>query len=327
MTNKIYPYVGYAKALFVGITFAVLSACEPQINTSFQLISQTNTKIDRPSPRPKQHSQIWHRIRDNYDMNNATLEEKGQVEIQKYVKKYRQNERTLAKVSKQATPYLYYIVEELEKRNMPGELALLPMLESAFQPNATSHRGAAGLWQFIPSTGRFYGLKQDAWYDGRRDITASTQAALNYLEFLYEEFDQNWTLALAAYNAGEGTVHRAIKQNLRAGKPTTFWDLKLPKETRAYVPKFLALAEIVNNPAKHAISLPPIDNKPYFVPVNPKTPLNFHQAAKLADIHISELKRLNPGYRQATTHPKGPQELLLPVVNAEKFEYNFAKKR
>lgn len=273
------------------------------------------------------HKQLWNRIRDNYDIAPKQAEPHKQPQIQKYVKHYTEKEKTLKKISTQATPYLYHIVEQLEKRDMPGELALLPMIESAFQPHATSNRGAAGLWQFIPSTGRYYGLKQDAWYDGRRDVRASTSAALDYLAFLHEAFDHNWMLALAAYNAGEGTVRRAINKNLKQGKPTSFWDLNLPKETREYVPKFLALAHVIGQPEKHDILLPEIENKPYFTPVTLDTALNFQQAAKCADIHITELKRLNPGYKRSNIRFKGPRELLLPIANKEIFEYNIANKK
>jgi membrane-bound lytic murein transglycosylase D len=266
-------------------------------------------------------------MRNNYDIESKKHGAIAQKAIEKQTKKYEKNEKALAKISEQATPYLYYIVEQLEKRNMPGELALLPMLESAFQPQATSNRGAVGLWQFIASTGRMYGLKQDASYDGRRDIKASTKAALDHLESLYETFDHDWPLALAAYNAGEGAVQRAIKRNRRAGKPTHYWDLKLPKETQEYVPKLLALANIIGNPDKHDLILHPIANKPYFVSVYPTKPLHFGEVAKMAEIDLSELKRLNAGYRKASTHPNGvPKELLLPVANAKKFEYNLKKR-
>lgn len=288
-------------------------------------IAATSTK--NPPKRKAVYShnnsslELWARIRNNFNIS-----EMHHVKIQKYIKEYANAEKSLNKISTQAKPYLFYIVEQLEKRGMPGELALLPMLESKFKPQATSHKGAAGLWQFIPSTGRNYGLKQDAWYDGRRDISASTNAALDYLQFLHKKFDHNWMLALAAYNAGEGAVNKAIKRNKRAGKSTSFWDLKLPKETQKYVPKFLALAEVIGHPEKHDISLPSIENKPYFTSVDPGSKINLNEASKLAGIQIAELKRLNPCYRGASTHPKGPQALLLPVENAETFENNLANR-
>lgn len=317
------------KIKLVLILVMMLNICGCEQQQGSQLTSTQSTRSDKKNAHPKQ---LWGRLRNNFNMTTKIEKDakdpqknQKQAKVQKYVKKYTHQQKSLKKLTRQAEPYLYHIVEELEKRDMPGELALLPIIESAFKPQATSHKGAAGLWQFIPSTGRHFGLKQDNWYDGRRDITASTKAALDYLQFLHKEFDQNWMLALAAYNSGEGTVRRAIKRNIRAGKPTNFWDLKLPKETVEYVPKFLALAEVIGNPEKHDISLPTIVNQPYFTSVNAGSSLKFQQAAKLAEIDLSELKRLNPGYRRASTPPKGPQQLLLPVANAEKFEYNLAK--
>lgn len=276
-------------------------------------------------PNESKHKAVWDRLRSNFDITMPQKHAKEQQRIQKFVNEYRANEEQLNRISTKASPYLHYIVEELEKRNMPGELALLPMIESAFEPRATSHVGAAGLWQFMGGTGRQFGLKQDNWYDGRRDITASTNAALDYLEFLHHEFDDNWMLALAAYNAGPGRVQKAIKRNLKAGLPVNFWSLKLPKETEAYVPKFLALAEVIGNPQKHDISLPHIENKPYFKPVDPGKHLTFNKVAKLADINVKELQRLNPGYRKDSTHPKGPKQLLLPIENATKLEDKLAE--
>lgn len=319
------PLMLWLKVILLSYSFVLLSACDPFeeipsiFGSPFQTFSQN--KSIRISSKP-----IWDRLRNNYEFSPKKYGVVAEKAIRKHTLRYQKNEESLTKVSELATPYLYYIVEQLEKRNMPGELALLPMLESDFRPQATSHKGAAGLWQFIPSTGRMYGLKQNAVYDGRRDIKASTKAALDYLESLYETFDHDWHLALAAYNAGEGTVRRAIKQNMRAGKPTHYWDLKLPKETREYVPKLLALANIIGEPEKHEITLHPIANEPYFVPVYPQKPLHFEQVAKMAEINLSELKLLNAGYRKTITHINGaPQELLLPVANAKKFQYNLKK--
>jgi len=311
------------KFILLSVIFVKFGLSDQVIASQSIVLKNSRARIQEIKNQGQKH--LWERIRNNFNINPKQTKIAGQPKIQKYVKQYSREEKHLNKISNQAIPYLYYIVEQLEKRNMPGELALLPMLESAFQPQATSNKGAAGIWQFMPATGRMHGLKQDAFYDGRRDIKASTKAALDYLEFLHKEFDGNWMLALAAYNAGPGAVHRAIKRNKRAGKSINFWDLKLPKETQEYVPKFLALAAVIDNPEKHDISLPFIGNQPYFKPVNPGKHLNFIQAAKLADVDIKELKRLNPGFRKAHTHPKGPQEILLPVVNAKKFEYNLGK--
>jgi len=265
---------------------------------------------------------LWNRIRNNFALPRS---QKKHHRVQHFVQKFSTQEKNINRIATKAAPYLYLIVEELEKRKMPTELALVPFVESAFEPRATSPKKAAGIWQFIPSTGRQYGLKQDGFYDGRRDIVASTKAALDYLSFLHAEFDNNWMLALAAYNAGEGTVHRAIKRNLRAGKQISFWDLKLPAETSRYVPQILALAEVIGNPEKHDISLTSIQNRPYLTAVDPGKAIDFAKVAKLAEINVKEIRRLNPGYRRPSTHPKGPRELLLPVENAEKLENNLAK--
>lgn len=274
---------------------------------------------------PSNYCALWERVRKNFDMSSRRHHHlQDRERVQHFVRLYSTHEKHLNHLTK-ASPYLHFIVEELEKRDMPGELALLPMIESAFDSRATSRKGAAGLWQFIPGTGRQFGLKQDKWYDGRRDVIASTRAALDYLQFLHKEFNGNWMLALAAYNAGPGTIHRAIKKNQQSGKPTNFWSLKLPRETQQYVPKFLALAEVVANPNKHEICLPHIENKPYFVSVDPGKQACLHKVAELADMNVAELKRLNAGYRKTSTHPTGPKRLIMPVINAEKFEDNLSK--
>lgn len=172
------------------------------------------------------------------------------TEVKKYIKQYANSRSSLIKTTVQAKSHLNYISEQVEKRKLPRELALLPMLESNYQQNAVSHAGAVGLWQFMPATGKQYGLKQTAGSDERKDVKASTKAALTYLEYLHKKFNRDWALALAAYNAGEGTVERAIKKNKSAGKATNFWSLKLPKETQAYVPKFVALNHILNTKTK-----------------------------------------------------------------------------
>ena len=230
----------------------------------------------------------------------------------------------MQRVMRRADPFLYYILEEAEKRNLPTELVLLPIVESAYQPFAYSHGRAAGIWQFIPSTGRSYGLKQNWWYDGRRDIYASTQAALNFLENLNKLFKGDWMLALAAYNSGSGTVQRAIKRNKKLHRPTDFWHLKLPKETRAYVPKLLALKEVVTSPEKYSISLRCISNAPGFKQVKTTAQIDLALAAELAEIDLETLYNYNPAFNRWATDPDGPHSLLLPVDSAEIFEENYA---
>ena len=197
-------------------------------------------------------------------------------------------------------------------------------MESAYQPFAYSHGRAAGIWQFIPSTGKLYGLKQNWWYDGRRDIYASTQAALNYLENLNKLFKGDWLLALAAYNSGSGTVQRAIRHNKKRGKPTDFWHLNLPKETRAYVPKLLALKELINHPENYDISLVCIPDAPGFKQVKTRSQIDLALAAELAEVDLETLYNYNPGYNRWATAPNGPHMLILPVEAAEVFEKNYA---
>ena len=263
---------------------------------------------------------IWPRLRSGFQLNDDIQHKSLKAELKWFVK----HPEYIQRVLQRAEPFLYYIVNEAEKRNLPTELALLPIVESAYQPFAYSHGRAAGIWQFIPSTGRAFGLKQNWWYDGRRDIYASTQAALNYLEKLNKQFDGDWMLALASYNSGSGTVNRAIRKNKKLKKPTDFWHLKLPKETQAYVPKLLALKEIIANPKKYALSLHQIQDKPGFKQVKTKAQLDLALAAELAEIDLDTLYRYNPAFNRWATDPDGPHSLLLPISSADKFEQNYA---
>ncbi|HEY5790519.1 MAG TPA: LysM peptidoglycan-binding domain-containing protein [Gammaproteobacteria bacterium] len=230
----------------------------------------------------------------------------------------------LVRVAERARPYLHLIAEAVESRGVPGEIALLPIVESAFQPFAYSHGRAAGLWQFIPGTGRLYGLKQNWWYDGRRDVYAATEAALNYLQRLHDFFDGDWLLALAAYNAGEGTVQRAVERNRRAGKPTDFWSLKLPRETTAYVPKLLAVSDVFTAPAAFGLTLPSIADRQVLAAVDTQSQIDLARAAELAELSIEELYQYNPGFNRWATDPDGPHRLLVPVATAELFAERIA---
>lgn len=212
-----------------------------------------------------------------------------------------------------ATPFLYYIVEELDKRNLPMELALLPAIESAYKPNAISRSSAGGLWQFIPSTGKHFGLRQDWWYDGRRDVILSTTAALDYLTQLNSMFNGDWFLTLAAYNAGPGTVMRAIKANKRKGKSTLYSDIKLRSETRRYIPKLIALKNIINDPQKYNIDLPFIANEPQFEVVSLPGQVDLNQLAESANIKPALLRHLNAGFKRWATSPEGPHRILVPI--------------
>ncbi|MDT8370923.1 MAG: LysM peptidoglycan-binding domain-containing protein [Gammaproteobacteria bacterium] len=258
---------------------------------------------------------LWQRIRNGYAIASTTMQPDTHTQLEWFIK----HPDYVNRVVERARPYLHYIVDELEQRNMPLEIALLPVVESGFQPYAYSSGRAAGLWQFIPGTGKVYGLEQNWWYDGRRDVIASTKAAIDYLQKLHNDFG-NWQLALAAYNCGEGTVGRAIKRNQQAGQPTDFWSLNLPKETSAYVPKLMAVAHLVKNPDKYNIALSPIDNVPFLTIVDTGSQIDLSLAAKLANITTDEMYQLNPGFNQFATSPDGPHQLVVPVDKAEQFQ-------
>jgi len=264
----------------------------------------------------QQFTDVWQRIRTNLTLDRHTQSRMVKAKLDWY----QRNQDFLDRTSDRASPYIYYIVEELDKRNMPLDLALLPIIESAYHPFAHSPSRASGLWQFIPSTGKLYGLKQNWWYDGRRDIVAATQAALDYLEKLNKEFNGDWLLALAAYNSGELNVARAIKNNQEHGKKTDFWSLHLPRETRGYVPSLLAVAELVSNPQRYHVNLKPVPNEPYFSQVATGGQIDLALAADLADISMDDIYTLNPGFNQWATDPDGPHRLLIPVDKTEQFK-------
>jgi membrane-bound lytic murein transglycosylase D len=263
---------------------------------------------------------IWPRIRHqlNFDIpqNNRVIAQRNW---------YARHPGYLKRVAKRAEPFLHYIITELEKNNMPIELALLPVVESAFDPFAYSHGRASGMWQFVPGTGERFGMKQNWWYDGRRDVIASTQGAINYLKYLNKYFNGDWMLALAAYNSGEGRVRRAVNKNKNLNKPTDFWSLGLPKETQAYVPKLLALADIIKRPQDFNLTLYPIDNKAVLSQVDIKSQLDLAKAAQLAGLSLAELQRLNPGFNRWATDPDGPHQLLLPNHTVDKFQQGLSK--
>jgi len=260
------------------------------------------------------NSDLWTRLRRHYSLAKDT-HRRTKIETDWYAR----HPKYIDRVTERAIPYMHYITQQVIDRGMPAEVALLPIVESAFKPFAYSHGRAAGIWQFIPGTGRLYGLKQNWWYDGRRDVYASTQAALNYLQRLNKRFKGDWLLALAAYNSGEGTVQKAINRNRKLGKPTDFWSLKLPKETRGYVPRLLAIARVVKDPALHGVVLRSIPDAPYFNRVSIGSQIDLALAADMAQISLDDLYILNPGYNRWATPPKGPHALLLPVDKSQAF--------
>lgn len=264
---------------------------------------------------------VWERMRQGFQLQDGVAVN-PRVEQQRLW--FVSNPSFLENASGRGSLYMHYIVERLEERNMPLELALLPVIESAYNPMAYSRSDASGLWQFIPSTGRYFNLRQTRFYDGRRDVTASTAAALDYLSRLHDMFNGDWLLALAAYNAGEGTVSRAIERNEKLGLPTDYWNLPLPQETRDYVPKLLALSELVMSPEAYGVNLNPIANQPYFEVVEVNQQMDLGRVAALANIDEDELFQLNPALKQRVT-VDGPQHLLVPTAKAHLLTESLAK--
>jgi len=274
------------------------------------------------APPPAEPTDLLGRIRAGF-----ALEPPTDPTVQRELDWYAGHGDYLGRVFERAERYLYYIASELEARQMPLELALLPIVESAFDPFAYSHGRAAGLWQIIPGTGRRLGLKQNWWYDARRDVLESTRAALDYLEAMHEQFNGDWLLAVAGYNSGEGNVARAIKRARDAGTPTDFWHIRsnLPVETRTYVPRLLAIAALVADPDAHGIDLPEIANDPYFAVVNTGGQIDMALAAELAEISTDRLYELNPGVNRWATDPDGPHRLVLPVSDVLAFTAGLAQ--
>lgn len=266
-----------------------------------------------------QDKDLWNLIRDELKMkvpDNYRIREQKQ--------KYLSNKSYLHDVTLRAEPYMYWIVEQIKQRKMPMELVLLPIVESAFNPYATSSANAAGIWQIVPQTGRNYGLKQTQWYDGRRDVVASTRVALDMMQRLNGMFDGDWLLTVAAYNSGEGRVLKAMKANKAKGRPTDFWSLALPKETTVYVPKMLALGEILKNSQRYGISLPTPNKTRALARVEVGQQIELTQAAEMAGMSLSKLKSFNSGYRRDTTAPNGPHYILVPRSNVAKLRDSLA---
>ncbi len=330
-----------AKNFFLVLIFGLLSACqninsptptiekpqaalesaneaESSVSESSALTSSDLSLQSRGSiiPEAISHDDLWARIRDGFQLN----EYYSRKIVGDQIAVYAEQQRYFDLMHDRAAPFLYWIVEEIDKRKLPQEFALLPMVESTFNPNAYSREHAVGLWQFLGATGQSFGLQQDWWFDGRRDPRASTIAALDYMEELYQQFNQDWLLAIAAYNTGDGNMRRAIRRSGHEKDEVDFWTLNLPSETEAHIPKLLALAAIISDNEKWGIQLQPLANKAVLRSVNVGTQIDISQAASLAKIDYQLLRALNPGYLQWATHPEQPQEILLPFANAEIFE-------
>jgi membrane-bound lytic murein transglycosylase D len=321
-----------AKFLLIWI-FLIVTGCATtsnSFNDSPPASAETDNSYVRHSLHPvgkqkynvssKYKNTVWERLISLYSLPDTQNER-----IDRELNWYLRHPAYLARVQQRAEPYLHLILDEIEAKNIPGELALLPVVESAFLPEAYSKSDASGLWQFIPATGRMYGLQQNTWYDGRRDVYASTKAATTFLKHLGETFDGDWHLALASYNFGKGNVRKAIEKNENLNRDTDYWSLDLPKETADYVPRLLAIAKIFANADKYNIDLQHIPNKPYCELVDVKSQLDLNKAAELANTPLNEFLKLNPGFNLSSTAPQGPHHLLIPVDKAQTFKENLAQ--
>lgn len=272
----------------------------------------TSRTVDLTHPA----NDAWDRIRRGFAIPNLNTPLSEQ-----WTEYYASHPEAMQRMAERAGKYLYYITEEINRRGLPTELALLPFVESAYNPTALSRSQASGLWQFIPTTGEHFNLKQDWWRDERRDPIASTNAALDYLESLFE-MQGDWYLALASYNWGEGAVQKAMAKNEAAGEPTDYLSLNLPEETRNYVPKLQAIKNIVANPEKYAVVLPPVSNTPYFATVQKNQDIDVELAARLAEMPLDDFKALNPSFNRPIILGQNAPTLILPADKVSIFNAN-----
>ena len=298
----------------------IISACATVSNSDVILldskpINAKNTKIveNQLNETP---IDIWERIRRELTIK---IPDDQIAATSIYRERLYKNQSAVNRISKSGQRYLFHTLSRAQELDLPVELALLPFVESEFDPYAKSVDGATGIWQFMPATGKEWGLKSNWWYDGKKDVLASTEAALKFLSYLHQKFDEDWLLAMAAYNTGPTRGNRAIKKNKTQDKGIRFWDLDLPKETTAYVPKLLVLCELINNPKSFEVNLPSIANRPYFQRVKIPGQLDLMQAADLAGLKPETIYELNPGFNQWATDPSGPHYLLLPIGVSDRF--------
>lgn len=316
--------IKYFTLLF--FTIALAGCQSTSVNTSYESNYSYFGKsdvADNLSRIEKSLSAQNNNTDDLWQLTRANLKFSADYNKNRVVKEinfYNNYPKHMSKVSKQASPYYHYVLQEVLKRGYPSEVALLPVVESLYNPAATSYGKAAGIWQFIPSTATYLGISINSWYDGRRDVITSTQTALDYLASLNKRFDGDWMLTFAAYNAGGGTVSNAIKRNKKQNKATDYWSLDLPKETMQYVPRLLAISALVQQPNKYNIALPSIANTPYFSVVKSGGQIDLNKVTQLANINKEILKKLNPGFKRRVTAPNGPHRILVPVEHAEKLE-------
>lgn len=289
----------------------------PVLNYSLTELKEIDLTADEQN---NDNANIWQRITGNYQLDQGVP-----PRIQREIDFYRTRPRTLPEVFVRSKPYLFMIVEELDKRNMPMEIALLPVIESAFHPRALSEANASGMWQFTPDTAQVRGIKNNWWFDGRRDVYLSTMAALDYLQSLNKRFDGDWLHTLAAYNAGAITVRNAINKNKAKSKSTDYWNLELPGETQRYVPKLLAVAKMIQAPESYRLNLPDIPNAPYLTRIEVDQQIDLATAAQMAEMSWEEFHRFNAGHKRIATDPSGTSHVLVPIDKLRTFAVNLTK--
>ena len=311
----LFPYSSWSITNVLGDKITIIG--HPSIDAE---ALRSQDKIDS-SDLPFKSISIWPRVKDGFALNSKPSKKAKKI-IKKYEKWYKDRPEYIERMLNRSGKYLFYVVEQVQLRGMPTEIALLPMIESAYNPLAKSRMKAMGMWQFIPSTGKVYGLKQNWWRDDRRNVIDSTTAALDYLEKLHGMFG-TWELALAAYNAGEGRVGRSIKRNKKLKRPLDYYNIRLPRETRNYVPKLLAIKNIINSPEKYDLYITDIADKPYFASIPIPKEIDTALIAEFAEIPMEEFQLLNAQHKRPLMRSEHySQEVLLPIDSIQTFHIN-----
>lgn len=311
--------------VIMGLMLAAAASSQASATAYEGSTASTNTSVDATKPRPTpfqihfwealelEPQDAWTTLRKSFQWQEKSLPAEAQARVDEWIEYYRSSPENIAAITERATPWLAWITQQVSERGLPGEVALIPFVESSFDPGARSHRGAAGLWQFMPGTGDAMGLVRNGNYDGRLDVVTSTEAALDYLEMQADQwYEGDLMLSLAAYNAGAGTVNRAQRQAQGQGLKGEYWDLSLPYETMQYVPKLKAIATIINNPDQYGVSLPEIHVDPAFAKVKLTHAVTLSEASQLLDVSKTALVELNPGLLNGSIDPRSAQTLLVP---------------
>ncbi len=269
--------------------------------------------------KPTPPRDVWQEIANSLNVERY----KRSYRVKKEISWYLNHPKSLMRLTQNAQPYIYYVTNEIKKRHMPLEIALLPMIESNYNPHKVSSASASGMWQLLPGTARDLGVNINHWYDGRNDIVSSTKAALNYLQYLRDRY-HSWPLAFAAYNSGGGTVRKAIRYNKQHHRSTRYEALPLPTETKRYVPKLVAIATILSKPDAYHIRIKPVKNKPYFTSVKVDATMDLKEIAKLSGTRIAVINRLNPGFKHNKVIASRNANVLIPIQKKETFTVNLA---